>query len=53
MSIASSSDNSLMLDSEDELTAAASDCSDCRSASSDAYFFTYSATFFLYREPLK
>ena len=43
-----------MLDSEDELTAAAaSDCSDCRSTSSDAYFFTYSDTLFLYSVRLK
>ena len=48
---ASSSENSLMLDSEDELTAA--DCSDCRSASSLAYFFTYSDTFFLYSSGLQ
>ena len=48
---ASSSENSLMLDSDDELTAA--DCSDCRSASSLAYFFTYSDTFFLYSSGLE
>ena len=43
-----------MLDSDEELTPSLSllDCSDCRSASSLAYFFTYSDTFFLYSSGL-
>lgn len=50
LTCASSSEKSLMLDSLDELTA---DDSCCRRASSDAYFFTYSETFFLYSSGLE
>jgi len=49
ISCASSSLKSLILLSEEELTAVASAC---RKASSDAYFRTYSDTFFLYSSGL-